>query len=289
MVSASAQRGIRRPRFAIAVATAVMTVAALYFLIPVYWLVVASTKSAGELFTTPGFTFSGFHLFDNIAKLTTFEGGIFWRWMLNSVVYSVFGSVLTTLVCALAGYALSVYRFRARQPLIALVLGSLLIPGAVLAIPTYQLIVLLGLDNTYAGLLLPGLVFPFGVLLAYVYAQSSIPYELIEAARIDGLNELRIFLTVGMRMMSTGLATILLFAFLGSWNSFILPLLVLNDTHLMPLTVGLHSWNANASRIPGLQALTVVGALVSVVPIVAVFLSLQRFWKTGLATGSVRF
>lgn len=268
--------------------TAVMVIVAAYFLIPVLWLVIASTKSTGDLFSTPGFAFADWHLWDNLATLSSYDGGIFWRWSLNSIIYSVIGSAFTTMVCAFTGYALAVYRFRGRSTLVAVILGSLLVPGTVIAQPTYVLLVGMGLNNTYLGLLLPALVYPFGVLLCFIYAQSSVPLELIEAARLDGAGEFRIFGTIGLRLMSTGMVTVLLFAFLGSWNSYILPLLVLTDSSLMPLTVGLTGWSQASITIPGLQILTVVGSLVSVIPIAIVFLSLQRFWRAGLTAGSVR-
>lgn len=280
--------GDRVSRGWMTVVTVIMIIVAAYFLIPVLWLVIASTKSTGDLFSTPGFAFADWHLWDNLANLSSYDGGIFWRWSLNSIIYSVIGSAFTTLVCAATGYALAVYRFRGRATLIATVLGSLLVPGSVIAQPTYVLLVQMGLDNTYLGLLLPALCYPFGVLLCFIYAQGSVPIDLIEAARLDGAGELRIFVTIGLRLMSTGMVTVLLFAFLGSWNSYILPLLVLTDSSLMPLTVGLAGWNQSSITIPGLQILTVVGSLVSVIPIAIVFLSLQRFWRAGLTAGSVR-
>lgn len=270
------------------VATLVMVVASAYFLAPVLWLVIASTKSTGDLFSTPGFAFADFQLWENLAALNAYDDGIFWRWSLNSVIYSVFGSALTTFVCAMTGYGLAVYRFRGRSTILAIVLASMLVPGTVIAQPTYVLLLHMGLDNSYAGLLLPALVYPFGVLLCYIYAQSSVPIELIEAARLDGASELRIFVSLGLRLMSTGLVTVLLFAFLGSWNSYILPLLVLTDADLMPLTVGLTGWSQASITIPGLQILTVVGSLVSIIPIAIVFLSLQRFWRSGLTAGGIR-
>lgn len=270
------------------VVTILMVVAAAYFLIPVLWLIIASTKSTGDLFSTPGFAFADFNLFENLAALNSYDDGIFWRWGLNSIIYSVIGSALTTLVCAATGYALAVYRFRGRGVLLSVILGSLLIPGTVVAQPTYVLLVNLGLNNTYAGILLPALVYPFGVLLCFIFAQSAVPVELIEAARLDGASEFRSFVSVGLRLMSSSLVTVLLFAFLGSWNSYLLPLLVLTDSNLMPLTVGLTGWNQTSITIPGLQILTVVGSLVSVVPIAIVFVALQRFWKTGLTAGGIR-
>lgn len=266
----------------------VMVLVALYFLVPIYWLVVAATKSTADLFGTPGFWFADLQLGQNLVDLSTYDGGIFWRWMLNSLVYSGLGSVLMTLVSLASGYALAIYRFRGRAFVIALVLGSMLVPQTVLAQPIYQLLVEIGLNNTMLGVLLPTIAYPFGVLLAFTYAQASVPQEIVEAARLDGAGEVRTFFSIGLRMLSTGGVTILLFAFIASWNNFMLPLLVLSDTRLQPVTVGLSGWSQAAITVPGLQTLVVVGALLSVVPIIAVFLSLQRFWKSGLSAGAVK-
>jgi multiple sugar transport system permease protein len=272
----------------VVVCTAIVFVACLYFAVPIVWLVVAATKSGTQLFTTPGFAFGDIHLLSNLVDVSTYDGGIFWRWTLNSILYSVGGGIATTFVCALTGYALAMFRFRGRRIVTAIILGSMLVPSTVLAQPTYTLLVGLGLDNTYWGVLLPTMVYCFGVLLCMIFAQASVPMELIEAARLDGAGELRIFFTVGLRLMSTGLITVLLFAFLGSWNSYLLPLLVISDDSLMPLTVGLAGWNQAANALAGLRILTIVGSFVSVVPIAIVFAALQRFWRNGLTAGSIR-
>lgn len=271
------------------VAGVILLVGTIYFLMPVYWLVAASTKTTTQLYSTPGFEFAQNHLWDNLTTLTQYDGGIFWRWLLNSGIYSGVGSILMAAISVLTGYALAIYRFRGRSALIGIVMGSMLVPQTVLAQPVYLLVVELGLNNTYWGVLLPSIVYPFGVLLAFVFAQQAIPREVIEAARLDGAGELRTFLSIGVRMMIPGSVTILLFAFIGSWNSYLLPLLVLNDARLMPITVGLAGWNQASITIPGLQSLTVVGAMVSVLPIVLVFVVLQRYWKNGLALSGGRF
>jgi multiple sugar transport system permease protein len=284
--TAEGERPSRRAR---ALGWVVMIVTTVYFLVPVYWLVVASTKSTGQLFSTPGFWFADFHLIDNLRDLTERDGGIFWRWLGNSVVYSGVGSILMTAISVISGYALAMYRFKGRGVVLAAVLGSMLIPQTVLAQPIYVLLVEMGLNNTMLGVLLPSLVYPFGVMLGFVYAQSSVPMELLEAARLDGANEWRTFRSISLKLLSPGAVTILLFAFIGSWNSFMLPLLVLTDTRLQPVTVGLSGWSQAAITIPGLQSLVIIGALISILPIIVIFVSLQRYWRSGLAAGGVRF
>lgn len=280
--------GERPPLLARLLAWAVMILVACYFLVPVYWLIVASTKSTGDLFSTPGFWFAEFHLWQNIVDLTQRDGGIFWRWMLNSLIYSGLGSVLMTFISVISGYALAMYRFRGRSVVLAAVVGSMLVPQTVLAQPTYTLLVNMGLNNTMLGVLLPSLVYPFGVMLGYIYAQASVPRELLEAARVDGASEARAFFSIASRLLTPGSVTILLFAFIGSWNNFMLPLLVLRDPNLQPVTVGLSGWSQAAITVPGLQTLVIIGALLSIIPIVVVFVSLQRYWRSGLAAGSLK-
>lgn len=281
--------GERPSALARAVTWIFMIAVALYFLVPVYWLVVASTKSTGDLFSTPGFLFADINVWDNLVALTAQADGIFWRWMFNSLIYSGLGSVLMTFISVISGYALAMYRFRGRTVILAAALGSMLVPQTVLAQPTYVLLVEMGLNNTMIGVLLPSLVYPFGVMLGFVYAQTSVPIALLEAARLDGASEWRVFWSISFKLLSPGAVTILLFAFIGSWNNFMLPLLVLSDARLQPVTVGLSGWSQAAITIPGLQSLVIIGALISIIPIIVIFISLQRFWRSGLSMGGVRF
>lgn len=281
--------GERPSPVASAIVWLIMAACVLYFLVPVLWLVIASTKSTSDLFSTPGFWFADFRFFENVASVSTYDGGIFWRWMLNSLIYSGLGSVLTAFVCMMCGYALAIYQFRGRVLVMSAVLGSLLVPATVLAQPTYVLLAQLGLNNNYLGVILPSLVYPFGVMLSFITAKSSIPAEILEAARLDGAGEWRTFFSIGARLMSTGMVTVVLFAFIGSWNNFLLPLLVLNNPDFYPITLGLNGWERQSISVAGLQGLTVIGSFLSIVPIVIVFISLQRFWRSGLASGGVRF
>lgn len=281
--------GERPSPIASAITWVIMAACVLYFLVPVLWLVIASTKTTSDLFSTPGFWFADFHFFENVANVSTYDGGIFWRWMLNSLIYSGLGSVLTAFVCMMCGYALAVYQFRGRIFIMGAVLGSLLVPATVLAQPTYVLLAQLGLNNNYLGVILPSLVYPFGVMLSFITAKSSIPAEILEAARLDGAGEWRTFFTIGARLMSTGMVTVVLFAFIASWNNFLLPLLVLNNPDFFPVTLGLNGWERQSISVAGLQGLTIIGSFLSILPIVIVFISLQRFWRSGLAAGGVRF
>lgn len=281
--------GGEKPRTASRIlAWAFMIAVAAYFLVPVYWLVIAATKSTADLFSTPGFLPANMNLVQNLIDLTERDGGIFWRWMLNSLIYSGLGSVLMTFISLISGYALAMYRFRGRSVALAAVVASMLVPQTVLAQPTYTLLVAIGLNDTMLGVLLPSLVYPFGVMLGFVYAQGSVPKELLEAARVDGASEWRAFFAIALRLLTPGAVTILLFAFIASWNNFMLPLLVLRDPSLQPVTVGLSGWSQAAITVPGLQTLVVIGALLSIIPIIIIFVSLQRYWRAGLAAGGLK-
>jgi multiple sugar transport system permease protein len=136
--------------------------------------------------------------------------------------------------------------------------------------------------------LLPSIVSPFGVYLCRIYAEASVPDELIESARIDGAGELRIFLTIGLRIMTPALVTVFLFQFVGIWNNFFLPLVMLSSPKLYPITLGLFSWQTFQDRQPELYQLVVGGAFVSVLPLMIAMIVLQRYWRTGLTEGSVK-
>ena len=135
---------------------------------------------------------------------------------------------------------------------------------------------------------LPSIVSPFGVYLARIYASSSVPDELIEAARLDGSGEVRTFFTVSTRLMAPALVTIFLFQFVSIWNNFFLPLIMLRSQELFPITYGLYTWNTQLNQIPELRTYVLVGSFLSIVPLIVAFLLLQRFWRGGLGTGSVK-
>ncbi|MDR6905656.1 multiple sugar transport system permease protein [Agromyces sp. 3263] len=265
---------------------ALLGLSALYFIVPIWWLVVAATKPAGRQFSEPGLWFDGFGLFDNIALVFGSADGIFGRWMLNSVFYAGVSAIVGTLLSALAGYALAKYEFRGRGVVFGVILAAVLIPKVMFTLPLFLMFNQVGLLNNPLAVLLPSVVSPFGVYLARVFAAQSVPDELIEAGRIDGAGEFRIFFSIGVRIMSPALVTIFLFQFVEVWNNFLLPLMVLNDSSLQPVTVGLVTWAGSNGQVPA--GTVVVAALLSVVPLIIAFLGLQRFWRAGLTAGAVK-
>ncbi|MFJ5834183.1 carbohydrate ABC transporter permease [Streptomyces sp. NPDC093089] len=265
-----------------------MAVVACYMLMPVYWLFVSSTKSQGDLVTTPGFLTAEWNLGDNLSSLFAQQDGIYLRWLLNSLLYAGAGAAVATLLAAAAGYALAKYAFRGREAVFSVVLGGVLVPATALALPLFLMFAELDATNTFWAVFLPSVVSPFGVYLSRIFAAASVPDEVIEAARIDGAGEFRIFRTMALRLMAPALVTVFLFQFVAIWNNFLLPLIMLQDERLYPVTLGLFTWQTQTSRLPELQTLTIVGALVSVVPIVLTFLLLQRHWRAGLAAGAVK-
>ena len=185
--------GITRPRRRSTriVVAGVLTIVAVYFLVPVYWLVVASTKSPASIYGSPGFLFAHPAFASNLTRVFTYDGDIYTRWLLNSILYAGVGAVLATLFAAAAGYVLAKYEFRGKRALFNLVLAGVLVPATALALPMYQLFASVNLTNTYWAVLIPGMVSPFGVYLSRIYAEAAVPDTVLEAARIDGSGNCR--------------------------------------------------------------------------------------------------
>lgn len=266
----------------------------IYFLLPLWWLIVNATKSNSGLFLGANgslFFDNEFHLFDNIVQLSTQSGGIYWQWLGNSFLYALSGGVGATVLAVLAGYGFAKYKFRGRTVYFALLLGSVMVPLTALVIPTFVLLSQFNLINTIWAVILPSLLSPFGVYLMRVYAQEAVPDELLDAARMDGAGELRTFFFVAFPLLKPAVVTVLLLSIVGTWNNYFLPLAVLSDTKLLPVTVGLGNWQALSTAGAGgeqLWNLIVTGALISILPLIASFLLLQRYWQGGLSLGSLK-
>ena len=269
------------------VATLLLILGAVYCLGPVLWVLIASSKSASELFSTFTLTPST-HLWDNLVDLNAYRDGLYWRWMGNTALYAGVGAAASTLVSAMAGYALAKFDFRGKSFVFNLILAGVLVPGVLLAIPQYLLLAKVGMTNTYWAVLLPSFISPYGIYLARIFAAAAIPTEVLEASRIDGSSEWRTFATVVLPMMRTGLVTVFLFQFVAVWNNFMLPYIMLGDDKLHPITVGLNGLLNQGASQPAMYTSVVTGALVSIVPLIALFLALQRYWQVDLAAGGVK-
>lgn len=273
------------------VLTGLMVLYLIYTLVPLVWLVISATKTQDDLLSTPGLWFGdSFALFANIKETLTYNNGIFLRWLGNTLLYVVVGAGGATLLATAAGYGLAKYKFAGRRAVFAVLLGAIAIPGTALAVPTFLLFSKLGLTNTVWAIIIPSLISPFGLYLMWVYASEAIPFELLEAARIDGAGEVRIFTTVALRLLAPGVVTVLLFAVVATWNNYFLPLIMLSKPSLYPLTVGLTQWNSQATGVGAnpIYNLVITGSLLTIVPLVVAFLLLQRFWQSGLSAGSVK-
>jgi multiple sugar transport system permease protein len=284
--TAAAGRPGRRRRPA-TLPTAILLLGAVYCLLPVAWVLVASTKNNSQLFNTFTFAPNG-SLWSNITSLSSYAGGVFWHWMLNSVLYAGGGALLSTVVSALTGFALAKYRFRGRSALFNTLLAGVLVPPVVLAVPQYLLLAKFGLTDTYWSVLLPSVLSPYGIYLARIYAMSAVPDEVIESARVDGCPEGRLFARIAVPMMAPGLVTVFLFQFVAIWNNFLLPFIMLSDENKFPITVGLYTLLNRGSTAPALYSLVVTGAMLSIIPLIILFLALQRYWRTDIASGAVK-
>ena len=273
--------------------TVAMTLFLAYAIFPLFWLVISSTKTTSDLFSTFGLWFGhDFALLHNIRQTLTYGHGEYLRWLANTLLYAVTSAVGAACLATFAGYGLAKYAFRGRNAVLGVVLGTIMVPATALAIPTYLLFSKVGLVNTPWAVILPSLVSPFGLFLMWVYARDAVSDSILDAARIDGAGELGIFFKVSLRTLAPGFVTVLLFTLVATWNNYFLPLIMLNDQRLYPITVGLSSWAAQAvggsGANAGLLALVVTGSLLSVIPLVVAFIFLQRYWQSGLSAGAVK-
>jgi multiple sugar transport system permease protein len=263
----------------------------LYCLLPAMWIIAAMTKDNGQLFSTFGLWFtSPPHFIENLVGLFTYQGGIFVRWFGNSLIYAGSITLGSTLICAMGGYAFSKYEFPAKQFLFNFILGTIMVPSTALVLPLFLMLNKVGLVNNMWGVILPSLVNPFGLYLMKTFWDSGLPNELIEASRLEGATELQIFWRIGMPLMQTGLVTVALLCFVGAWNNFFLPLIVLNQESLYPLTLGLNVWNSVSSNAGGkpVYNLIALGSLISVLPLLIAFIVLGKYWRGGLTAGATK-
>lgn len=259
-----------------------LVVAALVTLFPLVWMVMASLMKPGEASAAPPPFLPSEATLGNYREL--FLRSSFGGRLANSLLLAVLATALSLALHVSAGYAFAKLRFRGRDALMKGLVTLMLVPGQVAMIPLFLMLKELGLVNSYAGVLVPAMTGVFGIFLVRQYA-LSIPDELLEAARLDGASELRIFWSVVLPVLRPILVTLAIFAFLGSWNDFLWPLIVLTDDSRQTLPVAL----AALSREHAADAeLMMAGSVVTIVPVLLVFLALQRYYLRGLMAGSVK-
>ncbi|MGW2345103.1 carbohydrate ABC transporter permease [Streptomyces sp. NPDC001661] len=266
----------------------VVAISVLYTLLPVLWLVLASAKSRDALFSSSILSFSDFSFVQNLKDLFAMDGGLYSRWYGNSLLYAVLGAAIGALISVAAGYAFDKYHFRHKEKLFGLVLAAVMVPQTVLALPLYLIASAAGVVNTFWSVFIPVLFNPFGVYLGRIFAQGYVPNEVLEAARVDGASELATYFKVALRMLGPGLVTVFLFQLTTIWNNFFLPMVMLSDQDLYPVSLGLFQWNSQATVSPEYYPVVIMGSLLAVLPLVLAFVFLQRFWKSGLTAGSVK-
>ncbi|CAM5601467.1 carbohydrate ABC transporter permease [Streptomyces aurantiogriseus] len=271
--------------------TVLTSLVVLYTVVPLIWLAINATKTQAGLADSNGLWFSSdFALWDNIRDTFTYDDGVFTRWLLNTLLYVVLGAGGATFLAILGGYALAKFDFPGKRGIFAVVIGAVAVPGTALAVPTFLMFSKMGLTDTPWAVIIPSLVSPFGLYLMWVFASEAIPTELLEAARIDGAGEARTFFTVALPLLAPGIVTVLLFTTVATWNNYFLPLIMLKDSDWYPLTLGLSVWNSQAETIGGdvIFNLVITGSLLTILPLIAAFLLLQKYWQSGLAAGSVK-
>ena len=262
----------------------------IYFLFPIVWLLLATTKSTTELYSLTAFE-AGTSLIENVKWLNSYENGIFWTWCLNSIIFSGITAILSVLISSMGGYALTKYQFRFAKPISAVSFSSMMIPQAATVIPLFLIVKELGLVNTYPGVILPMIASPFGIYFMTTYLKDALPIDLIDSGRIDGANDYRIFFQIALPIMKPGIVTLFLISFISTWNYFFLPLVLLNDANLYPVTVGMKIWVSNLRTLGGGQKmypLIMVGAFISIFPMLVLFTVLRKYITSGITMGSIK-
>ncbi|GEK20252.1 carbohydrate ABC transporter permease [Cellulomonas xylanilytica] len=262
---------------------AVLGIGLVLVVTPFVWMALGSVKTEGELRANPPTWWPQNPTLDNFRELFTRLD--FPQFFANSVVVAVVVTLGNLVFCSMLGYAFAKLDFWGRTWLFRLVLATLMIPGMVTLVPLFVLVSNLGMVNTYFGLILPFLAGPFGVFLMRQFIQG-IPDELIDAGRVDGAGEFRIFARVVMPLCKPALATLAILTFLGSWNNFLWPLVVSSteDMYTLPVALALYSVGQNSTQ----YGLLLAGSMVVVVPILIVFFALQKHFVQGLATTGLK-
>jgi len=250
---------------------------------PFLWMILGSLKPAGDFLRNPPTFLPSSATLDNYGRL--FQQLDFPRFFFNSTVIALAVTVGTLIFCPMLGYALAKLRWHGKRVVMGLVLATLMVPAGITLIPNFILMSNLGLVNTYPGLILPFLAGPFGVFLMRQF-MLGIPNELLEAARIDGANEFKVFWSVVMPIATPVLATLAILTFLGNWNSFLYPLVMAQEPGMYTLPVALATFATGQYQAD--HGMLMAGSVILVVPVLIVFVLFQRWITEGIATTGLK-
>ncbi|MFI1993460.1 carbohydrate ABC transporter permease [Actinoplanes sp. NPDC020271] len=269
----------------------------LFFAVPLVWLLLATTKTMRDLTVGNPFSFGSLgDLATNVDQLFAFQDGAVTSWIGNSALYAL-GALAVTLVAGIpAGYALALTEFRFRRLLLVLTLIIMLIPNTALVLPIFLELNAVGLIGSPMSVILPMSFFPFGVYLTYIYFSTSIPRDLLAAARIDGCREFQVFTRIALPLATPIVALVAFFSFVQNWNNFFLPFVMLPSSDGYPVQVGLTSllastpaFNPSSAGAQSVQLPTLaLATVVSVLPVLIVFLVSQRFLVAGMTAGGTK-
>jgi multiple sugar transport system permease protein len=279
----------------------VLLLFAAYFFVPMLWLVLAPSKSAPQLLELPPLAFGSFQRIGEAwQRIVEYQDGEVLQWVFNSIRYALWALALALATCIPAGYILAIARFPGRRLLLWLTLITMLLPPSALVLPMFMELNLVHLINTPWAVILPTAFFPFGTYLTYIYYASSLPPELLDAARVDGCSEAELFWHIALPLATPLLGLLAFINFNTNWNNFFGPYVLLNDDRLFNMPVGIQQFVAATSALrpgfnpsPGImvgyqQAEAALLGLIMVVPVAIVFLVAQRYVIGGAFTGSVK-
>ena len=260
-----------------------LTLLALVSIYPFYWMIVASTRRSDTILNIPPPFTPGNALVRNYSELVNTLP--YWRNTINSLYVAGFHTLLVLFFCSLGGYAFAKFAFPGRDKLFGMMLATMMIPGVLGIIPSFMLMRTLGWLDTYWPLIIPGIANAFGIFWMRQYIMSAIPDDLMDAARIDGAHEFRIYWNIILPVITPALAALAIFTFMGKWNDFFWPLIILKDRIDYTLPVALATLPNLYSNEQGVQLL---GATIAIAPVMIVFLLSARRFMAGLTAGAIK-
>ena len=263
---------------------AILAGMAIITLIPFYWMTINTFKASGDFYATISSLFPTNPISDNYTKLL--GATKYPRWLFNSLFVSTLSLLLGLMICSMAGFAFAVYNFKGKKILFWTVLASVAIPEIVTIIPIFSFMVNLRLIDSYSSLVLPYSVSMFGIFLMKQYIGSSFQKELLEAARIDGMNEFGIFFRIALPLITPGLGVLGISLWLTSWSGYFWPLIMLKSREMLTVPLGLATLYADPWNLE--YGMLMAGSLISTIPILILFVAAQEQFISGLTTGAVK-